>query len=153
LERLLKLDNAIIQKIQFEIEQIDELIDASNPVFDLCRIKEPDFIEKCGVALILQSFYNGIEKLILLIIKNKDIKLPTGIKWHKELFDKAFKKTKNRTHIFKEELYESLYEYLRFRHFVRHAYGFEMGKNEKYLIRDDCFMGKDKRRYKYIHKK
>jgi len=120
----LKLDNAIIQKIQFEIEQIDELIDASNPVFDLCRIKEPDFIEKCGVALILQSFYNGIEKLILLIIKNKDIKLPTGIKWHKELFDKAFKKTKNRTHIFKEELYESLYEYLRFRHFVRHAYGY-----------------------------
>ena len=120
----MKLDNAIIQKIQFEIEQIDELIDASNPVFDLCRIKEPDFIEKCGVALILQSFYNGIEKLILLIIKNKDIKLPTGIKWHKELFDKAFKKTKNRTHIFKEELYESLYEYLQFRHFIRHAYGY-----------------------------
>jgi len=120
----LKLDNAIIQKLQFEIEQIDELVDAANPVLDLCRIKEPDFLEKCGAALILQSFYNGIEKLLLLIIKNKDKKQPSGIKWHKELFDKAFKKTRNRTNIFKEELYEPLYEYLRFRHFVRHAYSY-----------------------------
>jgi len=33
------LDNAIIQKIQFEIEQIDELIDAASPLFDLCKNK------------------------------------------------------------------------------------------------------------------
>jgi hypothetical protein len=69
------LDNAIIQKIQFEIEQIEELIKASSPVFQLCRIREPDFVEKCGIALILQSFYNGIEKIMLLIIKNKDMNL------------------------------------------------------------------------------
>jgi len=120
------LDNAIIQKIQFEIGQIDELIDAANPLFDLCKIKEPDFVEKCGMALILQSFYNGIEKIILLIMKNKDMELPNGIKWHKELFDNAFKGTKNRSHIFREELYEQLNDYLQFRHFVRHTYGFQL---------------------------
>ena len=120
------MDNAVIQKIQFEIEQIDELIDASNPLFDLCKIREPDFVERCGIALILQSFYNGIEKIMLLIVKNKDRKLPNGIKWHKELFDNTFKENKNRTHIFREELYEQLNDYLQFRHFVRHAYGFKL---------------------------
>jgi len=120
------LDNAIIQKVQFEIGQIDELIDAATPLFDLCKTREPDFVERCGIALILQSFYNGIEKMLLLIIKNKDKKLPNGIKWHKELFDNAFKKTKSRTHIFKEELREQLNDYLQFRHFVRHTYGFRL---------------------------
>ena len=88
------MDNAIIQKIQFEIEQIDELIDSSKPLFDLCKIRDPDFVERCGIALILQSFYNGIEKIMLLIVKNKDRKLPNGIRWHKELFDNTFKKNK-----------------------------------------------------------
>ena len=120
------MDNAIIQKVQFEIGQIDELIDAATPLFDLCKTREPDFVERCGIALILQSFYNGIEKMLLLIIKNKDKKLPNGIKWHKELFDNAFKKTKSRTHIFKEELREQLNDYLQFRHFVRHTYGFRL---------------------------
>jgi len=120
------LDNAIIQKIQFEIEQIDELINAASPLFNLSKNKEPDFVERCGIALILQSFYNGIEKIILLIIKNKDMELPNGIKWHKELFDNAFKGTKNRTSIFREELCEQLNDYLQFRHFVRHAYGFKL---------------------------
>jgi hypothetical protein len=112
--------------VQFEIEQINELIDASSPLFDLCKTREPDFVERCGIALILQSFYNGIEKILLLIIKNKDKKLPNGIKWHKELFDNAFKKTKTRTHIFREEICEQLNDYLQFRHFVRHAYGFKL---------------------------
>jgi len=120
------LDNTIIQKIKFEIEQIDELIEAASPVFDLCKIKEPDFIEKCGIALILQSFYNGIEKIILIIIKNNDKELPDGIRWHKELFDIAFKETTNRTCIFKEELHEPLNDYLQFRHFVRHAYSYKL---------------------------
>jgi hypothetical protein len=120
------LDSAIIQKIQFEIEQINELLDEASPLFNLCRSREPDFVEKCGIALILHSFYNGIEKIMLLIMKNKDMVLPNGIKWHKELFDNAFKETKSRTYIFREELYEQLNDYLQFRHFVRHTYGFQL---------------------------
>jgi hypothetical protein len=120
------LDKAITQKIQFEIDQIDELINASSPLLDLCRIREPDFVEKCGIAMILQSFYNGIEKIVLLIAKNKDLNLPNGIKWHKELFDNAFQGTKNRTPIFRDELNELLNDYLQFRHFARHSYGFQL---------------------------
>jgi len=120
------LDNATAQKILFEIEQIDELIHESSPLFDLCKIKEPDFVERCGIAMILHSFYNGIENILLLIIKNKDLNLPNGIKWHKELFAKAFEATENRSEIFRGDLKESLNDYLQFRHFVRHSYGFQL---------------------------
>ena len=84
------MDNEITQKVQFEIEQIDQLINESSPVFNLCKIREPDFVERCGIALILQSFYNGIEKILLLIVKHNGLTLPKGNKWHKELFDVAF---------------------------------------------------------------
>jgi hypothetical protein len=120
------LDNTIIQKIQFEIEQINKLIKESTPIFDLCKVREPDFVEKCGIAMILQSFYNGIEKIMLLIVKNKDSKLPNGIKWHKELFDCTFTKTEYRTKVFGNELGESLNDYLQFRHLTRHTYGFQL---------------------------
>ena len=120
------MDDVTTQKIQFEIEQIDELINESSPLFDLCKIKEPDFVERCGIAMILHSFYNGIENILLMIIKNKDTILPNGIKWHKELFAKAFETTENRSQIFREELKVSLNDYLQFRHFVRHSYGFQL---------------------------
>jgi hypothetical protein len=122
------LDNAITQKILFEIEQIDQLINDSSPLFKLCRIREPDFVEKCGTALILHSFYNGIENILLLIIKNKDKDnaLPKGTKWHKDLFASAFEKTENRSQIFRDEMKMQLNDYLQFRHFVRHTYGFQL---------------------------
>jgi len=120
------LDNAITQKILFEIEQIDELINASSPLLGLCKNRDPDFVEKCGIALILQSFYSGIEKIMLLIIKDKDTVLPNGVKWHKDLLDNALKDTSNRTHIFRENLSEQLNDYLKFRHLVKHSYGFQL---------------------------
>ena len=120
------MDNSIIQKIAYEIEQIDENMNASQPLLDLCKIKEPDFVEKCGIAMILHSFYNGIENILLIIIKNTDSNLPNGLKWHKDLLHKAFEQTENRSKIFRDELKMSLNEYLRFRHFVRHAYGFQL---------------------------
>jgi hypothetical protein len=115
------LDSGNTQKITFEINQIDQLINESKPLFDLCKLKEPDFVERCGIALILQSFYNGVENILLLIIKHKDASLPNGTKWHKELFFKAFEKTENRTNILRDELKIHLNDYLEFRHFVRHS--------------------------------
>jgi hypothetical protein len=120
------LDSGIIQKITFEISQIDQLINESMPLVDLCKLKEPDFVERCGIALILQSFYNGLENILLLIIKHKDLGLPNGTKWHKELLSTAFEKKENRTNILRDELKAPLNDYLQFRHFVRHSYGFQL---------------------------
>jgi len=120
------LNNAIIQKLLFEIEQIDEHINASKPLVELCKTKEPNYAEKYGAAMVLHSFYNGIENIILLIIKNYDRESFSGIQWHKELLAKAFEETESRTPIFRKELYDSLKDYLTFRHLVRHLYGFQL---------------------------
>jgi hypothetical protein len=120
------LDNGIKAKIFFEISQMDKLLDKSKPLLDLCELKNPDFIEMSAVALVLHSFYNGIENMLILISKDYDEELPKGIKWHMELLDKAFVSTANRKAIFKKELQESMGEYLKFRHFIRHSYGFQL---------------------------
>jgi hypothetical protein len=48
------LDENVKQKILFEISQIDEVIDSTKPLRDLCKIRMPDIIEKSAVALLLQ---------------------------------------------------------------------------------------------------
>jgi hypothetical protein len=120
------LDNNTRAKIKFEISQIEKLLDSSKPVLDLCKLKTPDFIEMSAMALILHSFYNGIENILVLIYKNNGIGLPVGNKWHIELLERAFITTENERTIFRNELREPLNEYLKFRHFIRHAYGFQL---------------------------
>ena len=120
------MDNALKTKLLFEISQIDKLLDDSKPLFDLYKIKNPDFIEKSAGAMILHSFYSGIENILILIFKHYDGRLPSSSKWHMELLDKAFVSDKNRNRIFSNDSQKTLEEYLKFRHFVRHSYGFQL---------------------------
>jgi hypothetical protein len=120
------LDEKLISKIQFEISQIDKLLNNSNPLFDLCRNNEPDFIEMSAAAMVLHSFYNGIENILVLFSKYYETELSTTYKWHQELLENAFLCCKNRKPLLSSELQAQLEEYLKFRHFVRHSYGFQL---------------------------
>ena len=120
------MDNGLKAKLLFEISQIDKLLNDSKPLFDLYTLKTPDFIEMSAGAMVLHSFYNGIENILVLIFKNYDEQLPDSNKWHMELLDKAFVSDKNRKQIFSNESQKRLEEYLKFRHFVRHSYGFQL---------------------------
>lgn len=53
------MHEAVSKKILFEMAQIDEAIDGAKPLLDLCKLREPDFIERSAAALLLHSFYNG----------------------------------------------------------------------------------------------
>ncbi|MCL2411580.1 MAG: hypothetical protein FWC97_08060 [Treponema sp.] len=120
------MDNALKKKISYEISQIDKLIGDAKPLFDLCKLKKPDFIEISAASMVLHSFYNGIENILILIIKQYDGQLPNSNKWHMELLDKAFVSNEKRKQIFENALQETIEEYMKFRHFVRHAYGFQL---------------------------
>jgi hypothetical protein len=120
------LDEKLKIKINFEISQIDKLLNDSKPLLDLCALKTPDFIEMSAAALIVHSFYNGIENILRLIIKFYDPELPNDTKWHMALLEKAFTANENRKEICNIELQGTLEEYLKFRHFVRHSYGFQL---------------------------
>jgi hypothetical protein len=120
------LDENTKRKILFEISQIDEVIDSTKPLRDLCKMKVPDIIEKSAVALLLQSFYNGIENILIIILKYFNEKLPNSSKWHKELLGMAFEESKEYGIIFRKEIKIILNDYMSMRHFVRHTYGFRL---------------------------
>jgi hypothetical protein len=120
------LDKVLETKILFEMSQIDKLFNSHEPLLNLCKTKKPDLIEMSAAALFLHSFYNGTENILKLVIKFYDRRLPRDTKWHMELLETAFIPNKNRKEIFRNELQKTLEEYLQFRHFVRHSYGFQL---------------------------
>jgi hypothetical protein len=61
------LHKDLIEKILFEIEQINKLLEIHNSLITLCRHKEPDSTELAAIGTILHSFYNGWKKYLFLL--------------------------------------------------------------------------------------
>ena len=120
------MDNNLREKIEHEVLQINKLFDSGKPLLDLCRIKEPDFVEAAAAGSFLHSFYNGIEGIVMLIFKSIGESVPNDLHWHKKVFEKTFEANEKRTSLFRNENKEKLVRYLSFRHFFRHSYGFEI---------------------------
>jgi hypothetical protein len=120
------LDNSAKAKIEYELSRIDKLLNDSRPLINICKLKGPDYIETAAMAQILHSFYNGIESVIVLILKNLNEKLPNDNKWHKTLLEISFGKNTRNFKIFRDEINIVLNKYLNFRHFVRHSYSSEL---------------------------
>jgi len=120
------LDDKLKEKIEHEILRINKLFDSGKPLLDLCKHKDPDFIEASAAGSFLQSFYNGIESIVLLIFKTIKEEIPNDIHWHRKLFEKTFEKNDKRTAIFQNNYKDQFIEYLSFRHFFRHSYGYEI---------------------------
>ena len=127
-------------KIEFEISQIDKLIDETMPLLKLAQNKIPDMVETAALGLFLHSFYNGIENIMKFVIKEKYGKLPSGTKWHKELLDLCFIKNTEQNELFSEELKNVLDDYLSFRHFIRNTYTFKI----KWERMENLILGIDK---------
>lgn len=114
------MDKAAEAKIRYEISQIDELVEKSLPLVSLCRIKEPDFIELTAAGGILHSFYNGLENIFVLFGKALDFNFKDSPQWHRNLIDFIFA----RFDFLPSGLRQPLAEYMGFRHFFRHSYGY-----------------------------
>jgi len=120
------LDNGLNKRLLLEISRVDRLLGESKSLFDLCKQQTPNFTEMSACALTLQSFYHGIEKMLIFIFQHYDGQLPKGDKWHNDLLDNAFASDKNRKTVFFNVSKIELKEYLKFRHFIRNAYAFQL---------------------------
>mgnify|MGYP000849553563 FL=1 len=114
----------VVSQIQFEIRQIDRLIDMYRTLLMDCKDKEPDLVEITAMASVLHSFYNGLENIFAIIAKRIDERSLSGEQWHKRLLSEMAKKTQKRNMVISEVLKEKLVEYMGFRHFFRHSYSF-----------------------------
>ncbi len=90
----------------------------SNLKYAMAR-REKSVIELAAIGTFLHNIYNGIENILKQILHAKDIEIPKTDAWHKDLLNLSVSKG-----IISESLSDKIYEYLTFRHFFVHAYGF-----------------------------
>ncbi len=86
---------------------------------DAMARNEKTVIELAAIATFLHNIYNGIENILKQILKAKGVDIPESAIWHKELLNLSVSQG-----IISDKLSDQLYEYLTFRHFFVHAYGF-----------------------------
>ena len=119
------LPDRIREDIEFELGEIDLLFQLYQK--ELLDIeKSPNLVELTALAGVLHSFYNGIEKTLLIIAKNIDKSVPTDINWHKTLLEQMAKENMHRNAVITGHMKNDLVKYLGFRHFFRHSYTYQL---------------------------
>jgi uncharacterized protein YutE (UPF0331/DUF86 family) len=76
-------------------------------------------VELTAMATCMHNVYNGIENILKQTLRRNEILIPSSPTWHKDLLNRAISEN-----IISSELGASFFEYLGFRHFFIHAYGF-----------------------------
>ena len=107
--------------IQSEFENIDREIDFLEGVRNNSVSSELDEVESRAAALAIANIYNGMEKILLRVMKMAGKPRPSGKNWHVELLDGAC-----RSGVLSEATKDEMKKPMAFRHFVRHAYSFEI---------------------------
>jgi hypothetical protein len=76
-------------------------------------------IELTAAASFVHNVYNGIENILKQVLAARSIEVAKVGTWHQELLKRAIAEK-----VISDELAQELKEYLGFRHFFVHGYGF-----------------------------
>lgn len=85
------------------------------------------------LAMNLQSFYTGAERICLKIARDIDDSVPRGDRWHKTLLEQMVVDTDQRPVVLAADTFTQLEQLRGFRHFVRNAYTYTLD-SEKVLV-------------------
>jgi uncharacterized protein YutE (UPF0331/DUF86 family) len=105
--------------LAFELKQIRTELGVINRIAGKHMRLGRDEVQIRAAASSLQSIYNGIEKMIGLVLKNKGHSPKESPTSHADLLVAA-----RNVGVLSEQLAGSLRDLMAFRHFFRHSYGF-----------------------------
>lgn len=131
------------EKIEAELEQMDQ---ALRELPGARRVSKLSVLELGGTASLLSSVYHGMENIFKQGLLAREVALPSGAAWHRDLLQSACEEG-----IISTELRGRLVPYMAFRHFFTHAYGFDLDPQRLLpLVRDSrsvcaCFKKEAKR--------
>lgn len=120
------LPEDIKRQIDYEISEIENELKSYELLIKSSKLKKPDLIEMTALGSVLHSFYNGIERIFLIVSKRIDKYVPQNYNWHAELLKKMLETNEFRKNVITEDMAIKLQEYLAFRHFFRHSYKFRL---------------------------
>jgi hypothetical protein len=120
------VSDKLSKRIALEQEQLNRLIDTHRSLLAKCAYQPPNDIELSALGFFLHSFYSGLENIFKRIAIEIDGGLPQGEAWHRQLLDGMAAANEVRTAVISASLYETLSEYLAFRHVVRQSYSFHL---------------------------
>ncbi|MBI5700839.1 hypothetical protein HZC34_03205 [Candidatus Saganbacteria bacterium] len=112
--------NQIKEYCEAEFENIDATLAEIAVIYKLGRF-DYSTGELAAFATFIHNFYNGIENILKRLLALKKIKAKEGVSWHKDLL-----KASVEADILSPDLCATLAEYLSFRHFFIHGYGFAL---------------------------
>ena len=104
------------QQILAERENVEIALDNLNLAWER---QDKTVVELAAVGTFLHNIYNGMENILKRIILSKDIEIPNSATWHKDLLTLS-----SSMGVLSDTLSDGLHEYLTFRHYFVHAYGF-----------------------------
>ena len=107
---------SLSERINAEKENVERALSDLEIVMNK---EEKSVIELAAIATFLHNIYNGVENILKQVLKEKNITVPHSETWHKELLEISVSNS-----ILPETLADKLREYLAFRHFFIHGYGF-----------------------------
>jgi hypothetical protein len=114
----------LIARLKQETEQLEQVVERCADIWDQAQSSGDNrYID--GVALNLQSFYTGVERVLELVINEIDQVRPEGANWHQVLLQTASSEIPNlRPAIISSETRNALDRYRGFRHVARNVYPF-----------------------------
>ena len=128
---------ALSARIIKELRELERVVERCEDIWQQSEASGDDrYVD--GVALNLQSFYTGLERILELVVSEIDEDRPAGPNWHLELLRQAATEIPRlRPAMITDATRKALDRYRGFRHVVRNVYSFELDKEEMSpLLRD-----------------
>lgn len=113
------------RRVEEELQALERTVREGEELLGACA-DPPTRTELRAMASIVHEFYTGVEGIFRHIVVRLGEGLPRGAYWHHELLEQVAEPREQRPALISEPLRALLEEYLDFRHFFRHAYGYEL---------------------------
>lgn len=120
------LPDSILQKINFEFLMIDNELESIKELYHKITLEVPDAVELRALASSLHAFYNGIEKIFYIIHTHRRKSVTANGRWRASLLAEMGKDSVIHKPVISLEMKDNLEQYMAFRHYFRHAYGFTL---------------------------
>jgi len=116
----------LVQRIEQELAQVQEAVTQTQRLINKLPPTQDEDMQNAliaAIALNMQSYYTGAERIFYEIAKEIDGDVPTGADWHRQLLEQLSVEIPTvRQAVLSETTLVDLDEFRRFRHVVRSNY-------------------------------